>query len=234
MFAIQTQILGFHKNLTLDSNHRYLSWEHCYSYFRKQLDINNHDHLDTAALHLAFYLASWGMYRGSSPLLWKDYRIHKPAIQKLFEPQFKSLWDLKFDDPAQDLTSAKQIESLAEEIRSIYRGQITTVNGKPKPNFQPSDVLITKILLGTLGCTPACDRFFIDGFRHSKLPYSRFGNKFLMEVFRFYRKHGQIFLETQESVNKLGEVHYPAMKLADMYFWQIGFQLAPPKAQNIS
>src|ERR1700724_165165 len=45
------------------------SWEHCYRYFRSaDASTIRKDH-DQAALQLGFYLASWGMYRGSSFLL---------------------------------------------------------------------------------------------------------------------------------------------------------------------
>lgn len=39
-----------------DSNHRFKSWEYCYTAF------GNLDSVDYLSLHLAFYLASWGMY----------------------------------------------------------------------------------------------------------------------------------------------------------------------------
>lgn len=29
-----------------------------------------------------------------------------------------------------------------------------------------------------------------------------------------------------------GGMHYPLMKLADMYFWQIGYEAAPPKVRR--
>ncbi len=57
--------------------HRNLSWDHCYKAFD---NISKESDKDYLALHLAFYLASWGMYRGSSGLLWKDYKIHVDAI----------------------------------------------------------------------------------------------------------------------------------------------------------
>ena len=42
-------------------------------------DFNND--VDYLTLQLAFYLASWGMYRGSSELLQKDYLIHEPIVE---------------------------------------------------------------------------------------------------------------------------------------------------------
>ena len=65
---------SFYKKIEDDKYHRYKSWEHCYRYFKKNK--NKELNYDYAALQLAFYLASWGMYRGSSILLWKDYKIH--------------------------------------------------------------------------------------------------------------------------------------------------------------
>lgn len=42
-------------NMKVDSNHRFKSWEHCYKAFGNQTKED-----DELALHLAFYLASWG------------------------------------------------------------------------------------------------------------------------------------------------------------------------------
>jgi hypothetical protein len=43
-----------------------LSWEHCYRFFNSRTRNVLLAEKDSAALHLG-YLASWGMYRGSSP-----------------------------------------------------------------------------------------------------------------------------------------------------------------------
>ncbi len=83
---------------TSDYNHRFKSWEHCYKAFLRE---NNPD---TLALNLAFYLASWGMYRGSSGLLWKDYKIHIPAIEII----------RKFDDLKSYNCNKPEIEKVLE------------------------------------------------------------------------------------------------------------------------
>ena len=62
--------------LKQDENNRYQSWKHCYEAFG---DITKDN--DYLALHLGFYLASWGMYRGSTGLLQKDYKIHIGAVK---------------------------------------------------------------------------------------------------------------------------------------------------------
>ena len=79
----------FYDELKLDSNARYRSWEHCYSNFyhargKEDVDI---DYL-SLGLH---YLASWGMYRGSSFLLQKGYKIHIPVIEELLKNKYDPL-----------------------------------------------------------------------------------------------------------------------------------------------
>ncbi len=46
---------------------RYTSFDYCYNYFRTTNDLNQD--IEKSCLVLGFYLASWGMFRGSSFLL---------------------------------------------------------------------------------------------------------------------------------------------------------------------
>ena len=55
----------FYEDARRDENGRSRSWEHCYRVFRDARTDPSPDY-DYLSLHLAFYLASWGMYRGSS------------------------------------------------------------------------------------------------------------------------------------------------------------------------
>ena len=221
---IKSRVLDFYNRLARDSNHRYRSWEHCFEYFRQHKAFNTPEHIDRASLHLAFYLASWGMYRGSSFLLWKDYTIHRYAVSLLSEPEYEPLWDLDLDHV--DSAAIGQILSLSHALREVYRRHITEVDGKPKM-ITPSDTLITKILLGTVGCTAACDRLFILGFRHSGLPFSRFDKTFLCTLVDFYKRNSGDFKQVQDAMAQQGSIRYPMMKLLDMYFWNIGFNLLP-------
>ena len=78
-------IRTYYNETVKDAHGRYLSWQHCYNAFilnRSNVDDNTFDYL---ALHLAFYLASWGMYRGSSFLLQKDYKVHIPIVKIIME-----------------------------------------------------------------------------------------------------------------------------------------------------
>jgi len=53
----------FHSQLSRDVHGRYRSWEHCFLYFKRDKAHALDEYaIDQLALHLAFYLASWGMY----------------------------------------------------------------------------------------------------------------------------------------------------------------------------
>ncbi len=74
----------FYNQLKVDPNGRFRSWEHCYKCFYDARNESNIDY-DYLSLQLAFYLASWGMYRGSSFLLQKDYKLHIPVVEELLK-----------------------------------------------------------------------------------------------------------------------------------------------------
>lgn len=210
---INNKISSFHQQLQADKHHRYLSWEHCYSYFKE----DNID-IDKACLHMAFYLASWGMYRGSSFLLWKDYLIHKEVVKYLITKKHLQHTDFKNINDE----SIIEIVQVCEWIRKWYTENAGKINGKNK-KFNVTDTLVTKIVLGALGCIPAYDRYFIEGLKVEKInPYkpSVTGIKSLVS---FYEKNISQFDNVSSKIDSNYKIIYPPMKLIDMYFWQIGF-----------
>ena len=63
-------------------NARYLSWEHCYKVFAPHIGKSPTDKdADFLALHLGFYLASWGMYRASSFLFYTVRHLNNIDIE---------------------------------------------------------------------------------------------------------------------------------------------------------
>ena len=94
------------------------------------------------------------------------------------------------------------------------------INGKRKTTI-PSPILITKILLGTLGCVPAYDRFFIAGLDKLKIQPKTVTLKGLKALINFYKENMAEFDDLGKKI-KIGDRPYPLMKLIDMYFWQVG------------
>ena len=168
-------ICPFYERTKQTIPHRYKSWEYCYKYFSdKQKAINSDDTvLDLAALNLAFYLASWGMYRGSSFLLQTDYTVHKKSIKIIMEAYH--LKDITITQWTDDHTSQlfKMINALNAYYRKVkekfdHNGFSDETNHEEK---NISDTLLTKILLGTLGITPAYDRYFKNGLTLYNMVY---------------------------------------------------------------
>jgi len=200
-------------------NHRFTSWENCYKAFQTIDDI------DILSLHLGFYLASWGMYRGSSGLLQKNHKIHYKAVEIILD--YKSLQCnstfeislLEFDDLCKLIT----------ELEKHYQG-IEFWRNNRNDNVNPTITLITKIIMGTLGCLPAFDRYFLDGINFKKQlasKISRTNFEFLLEFIN--NTKSEEIIGIQKTINSKRDMYYPKMKIVDMYFWQMGYDNSPTK-----
>ena len=221
--GITQNVLAFYAQITNDPHHRYRSWDHCYSYFQSLATSSTQRDIDLASLHLAFYLASWGMYRGSSFILWKDYRIHVPAISLLLEQEYRPLWNLDLNLVSAESDEVRSLFSLASQLKQIYVRAAVTINGVAA-HRTPTDTLVTKILLGTLACTPAYDRLVSNGKRYLRDFPATFTPRGYAGCIEFFRSNRKEFMAAHAQIAASG-ANYPPMKLIDMYFWSIGDQL---------
>lgn len=210
---------NFYHDIDQDLNARYRSWEHCYySFYKARSDLDkDYDYL---SLQLAFYLASWGMYRGSSFLLQKDYRIHIPVVKELL----KSKYDILFAVECEQFANEEVIERLDEigQYLSSYYGIVRASVKKTDIKSDISEILITKILLGTLGCVPAYDRFFNSGIKKTKVAVGQYNKKSIQQLARFYIENKDELENVRKSMRVEEDILYPQMKLLDMGFWEIG------------
>ncbi|WP_419160985.1 hypothetical protein [Candidatus Palauibacter sp.] len=211
--ALDQTIGRYYDECARDPDGRDRSWEHCYRFFRK----HRSDLLEVerdAALQLGFYLASWGMYRGSAFLLQHTYTVHIPVIRALASSQFTRLWQVDVGTNGDHIGLASTIMDVVDSVKAAY-----------KPFGNATDTLATKVLLGTIGCLPALDRLFIDGFRERGFPYSRLNGLFVGRILRFSIDHRRELAKIQSEIMDRGGLRYPLMKLVDMHFWQIGADL---------
>jgi hypothetical protein len=206
----------------VDEHHRYRSWEHCYSYFRKKTGPALAADREHAALQLAFYLASWGMYRGSGFLLQYAYTVHRSVIDVLAEPRFVRLRGEAFGLHTEDVKLIPLVMQLIAALKAAYMPF-----SRKRGSGQPTDTLITKVVLGTVGCLPACDRYFIDGFKSKGYPYSALNPTFLVRILEFALTNATELQNQQRSLEKSCGLRYPVMKIVDMYFWQLGYERDP-------
>lgn len=214
----------FYNDLKADKNGRYRSWEHCYKLFHDARHIKTPDY-DYLSLHLAFYLASWGMYRGSSFLLQKDYKVHIPVVKEILKEEYNCLFGLNCGDfESNDIK--QRLQGLYKTIENIYDDIRKSVKEKQNVKNKLSSTLITKVLMGTLGCVPAYDRYFIDGVKDQRITTGNYNFESLSKLADFYKQNYKR-LEAERSKLKVYDLPYPQMKLLDMGFWQIGFEKDP-------
>lgn len=224
--------LDFYQKSKDHLNDRFLSFVHCYNHFKNLRFPVTKEQLDISMLHLGFYLASWGMYRGSSFLLQKDYNIYEPIVKKVLEQKYQSLRTV---DTKMNNSNATELADLAfslhEELQIEFnkaREDYYTFAKKPIPIESISSVLTTKVMLGTLVCVPAYDRFFQTGVNtyvkeNPRIDLNQtFSRNSVVQLYRFVLENKEELLELQEKVKTITNTTYPLLKLVDSYFWTIG------------
>ena len=210
----------FYDDARTNENGRSRSWEHCYCVFRDARTDPSPDY-DYLSLHLAFYLASWGMYRGSCFIFHKDYKVHTPIVEKVLKPEYDCLFGLACADVRNSDVRA-QLKKLYDDIADYFDPIRKEVAGRVVAS-PVSPVLITKILLGTLGCVPAYDTFFGIGAKYLGLKEDSYRKESLLELADFYEEHNDRLEEARRGM-QTDDLTYPQMKLLDMGFWQVGFE----------
>jgi hypothetical protein len=212
---IETVVNKFKEDSKPDD--RYTSFDYCYNYFLETKNLNND--IEKSCLVLGFYLASWGMLRGSSFLLQKSVKHFQPTIEYISTLE-KSVWEIDIDN-----YSDKNIKTILEIYASIKERLI--INGN-------SDLtLITKILLGVFGFIPAYDQYFCNTFRHifkeKKCGFRTVNLKSLTCIKEFYMNNKKIIdnlsneTYTTDFINGANSnINYPKAKIIDMYGFTVG------------
>ena len=147
--------------------------------------------------------------------------MHTPIVEEILRPEYDCLFglacaDLRDDDVWDQYTNLyKFIDGYFDPIRNEVAGRVV--------ESQVSPVLITKILMGTLGCVPAYDRFFVDGIKKHKVTTQEYSLESVRKLAEFYEEYNAR-LEAARRGMRTEDLTYPQMKLLDMGFWQIGFE----------
>jgi len=197
---------------------RMSSFDHCYSYFRTAFENNKHSelaseaHIQRSCLHLGFYLASWGMYRGSGEL-YKFSSAGLSDVVSIVSGATQTIWNLDVDGYTAD--SIKELLAFAEKLRQAFP------SSSVKPGFRASDTLVTKTLLGVFGNTPAFDSYFKKG-----LGCSQFDEKSLLRVSRYWDAYRDVVEGARVSVRGFdgspNKFRYSQAKVIDMVFFARG------------
>jgi len=195
---------------------RYTSFDFCYNYFKTTKDLNKD--IEKSCLALGFYLASWGMFRGSSFLIQKSAKHFQTTIEYIATLD-KSVWDIDVDN--YDQKNIQTIITIYKEIKALL-----VTNGNADLT------LITKIQLGVFGFIPAFDTYFCNTFRvisNGQCGFRKVNEKSLTLIKTFYEANkasiDNLSADTFTSEFLKGQktkLNYTKAKIIDMYGFTIG------------
>lgn len=168
------------------------------------------------AVHLFAFLANWGMCRKGF-LLNKDYLFSLPVVEILCKDDYKDL--LYYNPFVQDLNGMNNLLlKLVEEIKQFYADEIYKSDIK-----KVSEILVSKIILGTFGCIIAFDTNVT-----SILP-NECGNKIDEQSINwlnaFAKRHKDKIENHLQTLNEpFDRPIYTPMKVIDMYLFEKGLK----------
>ncbi len=208
-----------YKAMESETNSIDRSWEHCHGKFQHYRGtVLSADDVDILCLSLGWYLASWGMLRNSF-LNKYSHKIHEEAIAVLLDEKWDSLWDIDYSQLTEE--QAKDIIRLSRELSETYRAYLKDASK------DLTDTLKTKILLGTLACVPAYDRFFVSALKCTGIAESSFNERSVKKLAQMYKTYMSAFeeLRFQDHEGK----PYPSAKCIDMCLFTYGTDVEKTK-----
>ena len=111
------------------------------------------------------------------------------------------------------------LNNLYDKLTAYYK-EIRSQDAETEVFKDISETLITKILMGTLGCVPAYDSYFKSGLSLEGVGIQKYGNNSLIKVCEFYEKYNEELEVVRLNMNVAG-LEYPQLKILDMGFWKI-------------
>jgi hypothetical protein len=81
-----------------DPTARFASFDYCFNHFQahrgpRLAELASSSGMELSCLHLGFFLASWGMFRGSSTLLQRSIRYYEPVVEAIASTEAE-VWDI--------------------------------------------------------------------------------------------------------------------------------------------
>jgi hypothetical protein len=203
-----------------DPTSRSTSYDHCFNYFQsfreagKVPDLSSEEFRQVSCLQLGFYLASWGMFRGSSELHERNAAALVPVVE-LIACSPDTLWQVDVEQYG-DQCVIGNIMSFKKQLQKAVPGG-------------HSDVLTSKIMLGVFGCVPAFDRYFKIG---SGL--TSFSEKSLQRIFEYHNENAVtvrgLRVNSLDFFGNATRFRYSRAKIIDIIFYETGKEISAKRA----
>lgn len=195
---------------------RYTSFDYCFNYFQSHHEADGGaslaepQNMEVSCLQLGFYLASWGMLRGRSPLLSQSVKYYEPII-KVISEALPAVWKIDVDSYSDE--SCGLLLETAKRLKHAFTEPAT-------------DTLLTKVMLGVFGCVPAYDSYFRRGLGKRGVPLGRLGRSSLEILSEAYRANAEDIDQQQRKTKtldfqsgELTERSYSRAKVIDAVFF---------------
>lgn len=214
--------LRFTEGQTSKDYGRERSWDFCFNHFQNN-PTPTHD-MELSCIQLGYYLASWGMLRGSSYLFGQtNARHYRETIEVVerYNPQMREIDAQRF--PESDVQQV--ILAAYVDLREALLPQ----GGSPR-------TLISKVMMGTWGVLPSFDSYLVKGFRSlaetkkEMTAFNSVGARSLTLLGEFYDHHNteidrltQRFTTVDFATGEFTDRHFSQAKIIDMFGFQKGF-----------
>lgn len=179
------------------------AYDICHQEFVKAIKSGNFDY-DNLALNLYAFLASYGMVCRGNVMLQHNYKYLIEAVKVICDKKYSKLLDIDvLAVPAQDYIS------LVLDLKNELAKKLKVVADK-------HDTLLSKIMLGSLGCVIAYDFYVCKSLGKLRI-CKKFSNRGLNELLTFIKSHDKAIRNLQSIYNAL---NYSVMKLTDCVLWR--------------
>ena len=172
------------------SRRRERSWDFCFNHFQDHARPT--EIMDLSCLHLGYYLASWGMMRGSSFLFRETNARHYQRVIGVIEQHNEAMRG--FDVPAyRDPARKELLDAAWDDLREAL-----------VPEGVRSLTLVSKVMMGVWGCVPSFDTFFLNTFKAlsetkaERGAFNRVGVDALACLADVYEEHAEVIEELRQ------------------------------------
>lgn len=196
------------------SNKKYKKWEDCYRKFKMACEVG----IDKEGLSnaLADYLLCFGMGRNGKKTFLEDRVMLYPVVEFLFSDENKFLFALTPREILEDCEVVLRICETSRCIRKLLKAEV---------DYEVTNTMVTKMLMGVYGTIPAFDRFLCASANCTQVAADRnFPVKHILRLAKFYLDNERDYFKV--AIRNLGFSatlkDYPEMRLVDIVMWQEG------------